>query len=487
MASPVGAAPALTHAEVRSIIWGVLVAMFLAALDQTIVATAMPTIGQQLGNFEQLPWVVTAYLLAATAVTPLYGKLSDILGRRTALLIGISVFMLGSVLCALAPTMLILIIARAIQGLGGGGLISLAQTVIADIVAPKERARYQGYIAGVFASSSIAGPILGGVFAEHLSWTMIFWINIPLGLLAYAMTSSLLKKIPRHERPHRLDVLGAGLMVIATLCLLLALNWGGLHYPWLSVQILGLLGLSMLFWVLFAIRLVSAVEPLISADLLRNPVIATGTCAAFFGMGVLIGLTIYVPIYLEVAYGLTAGQSGVGLVPVMIGVVVGATAAGRVMTYVSHYKRLPIVGLVLAIAMLLIVTLALSRLPLVAFVALLAVMSLGLGTILPVTTVAIQNSVSPHLMGTATGVMNFFRSLGGALMVACFGAIVLGNLPEAGAAATSIEGFLTRLSASGRSITEIFQWIFAAAALGLTLSLLSFLLMEERPLRGKVT
>lgn len=487
MNSPTAAAPPLTHAEIRSIIIGVLVAMFLAALDQTIIATAMPTIGAQLGDFEQLPWVVTSYLLAATAVTPLYGKLSDILGRRTTLLIGISIFMVGSVLCALAPTMLTLIIARAVQGLGGGGLISLAQTVIADIVAPKERARYQAYIAGVFASSSIAGPILGGLFAEHLSWTAIFWINLPLGLLAFGMTNSLLKKIPRHERPHRLDVLGAVLMVIATLCLLLALTWGGTRFPWVSAPIIGLLVGSALLWVLFAIRLKLAKEPLISADLLENKVVGYGTAAAFFGMGVLIGLTIYIPIFLEGAYGLTASGSGLALVPVMIGTVTGATFSGRVMMHVQHYKRVPIVGLLLAIAALLYVIYAIETLPLALLVALLTVTSLGLGTILPVTTVAIQNSVSPHRMGTATGVMNFFRSLGGALMVACFGAIALGSLPASGAASINIENFASVLAESGLSITGVFRWIFAAAALGLTLSALSFSMMEERPLRSKVS
>jgi EmrB/QacA subfamily drug resistance transporter len=479
--------PALTHNEIRSIIIGVLVAMLLAALDQTIVATAMPTIGAQLGDFEQLPWVVTSYLLAATAVTPLYGKLSDILGRRPTLLIGIGIFMVGSVLCALAPTMLTLIIARAIQGMGGGGLISLAQTVIADIVAPKERPRYQAYIAGVFATSSIAGPVLGGFFAEHLNWTAIFWINLPLGLLAFVMTNSLLKKIPRHERPHRLDVLGAVLMVIATLCLLLALAWGGLRYPWTSLPIIGLLVGSAVFWTLFAFRMKLAVEPLISADLLENKVVGYGTAAAFFGMGVLIGLTIYIPVFLEGAYGLSASRSGLALVPVMVGTVTGATLAGRVMTRVRHYKRLPIAGLLIAILALGVVAYTLETLPLAALIVLLTITSFGLGMILPVTTVAIQNSVSPHRMGTATGVMNFFRSLGGALMVACFGAIVVSGIPDTSIAGISIENFAATLAEAGLSITGVFRWIFAAAALGLALALLSFSMMDERPLRSKIS
>ena len=198
----------LSPADIRSIIVGTMLAMLLAALDQTIVATALPTIGQDLGGFRDMSWVVTAYLLTATAVIPLYGKFSDIHGRRSAVLMGVATFVIGSIACALAPTMPVLIIARGIQGLGGGGLISLAQTIVADVSAPRERGRYQAYFAAVFASASIAGPILGGLLAEHLHWSMIFWINLPLGLLAFWMSSSALRRLPRHDRPHRLDALG---------------------------------------------------------------------------------------------------------------------------------------------------------------------------------------------------------------------------------------------------------------------------------------
>src|SRR3954471_11397106 len=214
---------ALGRAEIRSIVIGIMVAMLLAALDQTIIATALPTIGRELHDLEHLSWVVTAYLLASTAVTPLYGKFSDTHGRRVTLLIGIATFIVGSIACALAPTMLALILARGLQGLGGGGLISLAQTIIADLVSPKERSRYQVYFASVFVTSSLIGPVLGGFFAEHLHWSVIFWINLPLGLLALWMTNSSLKRLPRHDRPHRLDLLGAGLLVLATVTFMLAL------------------------------------------------------------------------------------------------------------------------------------------------------------------------------------------------------------------------------------------------------------------------
>jgi MFS family permease len=202
MSNGSGEVISLPHREILSIILGLLLAMLLAALDQTIVATAMPTMGQDLHDIEHLPWIVTSYLLASTAVTPLYGKLSDIHGRRPVLLAAISTFILGSIACALAPSMLVLICARGLQGIGGGGLISLAQTIIADIVSPRERGRYQVYIASVFITSSLAGPVLGGFFAEHVHWSAIFWINVPLGLGAFAMTYSKLKRLPRHQRPH---------------------------------------------------------------------------------------------------------------------------------------------------------------------------------------------------------------------------------------------------------------------------------------------
>ena len=199
----------LTTPEIRRIIFGLMMSMLLAALDQTIVATALPTIGRDLGDAAHLPWVVTAYLLAATSSVPIYGKLSDIHGRRIMLLSSISIFIVGSVLCALAPTMLVLIVARFIQGIGGGGLLALSQTITGDMLKPRERAAYQAYFATAFTTASLAGPVLGGFFSQHLNWSMIFWINIPLGAAAYVMTSTPLKRLPRHERKHKLDVIGA--------------------------------------------------------------------------------------------------------------------------------------------------------------------------------------------------------------------------------------------------------------------------------------
>lgn len=472
----------LSHAEIRLIIFGVVTAMFLAALDQTIVATALPTIGRELGDAELLPWIVTSYLVTSTAVTPLYGKFSDTHGRRATLLFGIGLFTAASIACALAPTMLTLIIARAVQGLGGGGLISLSQTIIADVIAPKERGRYQVYIASVFVSTSLLGPLLGGLFAEHLHWSFIFWINIPIGMLSLALSYSLLRRLPRHDRRHSLDVLGALLLVAATGLLMLALNWGGVRHPWNSGTILGLLAGSALLWVAFGLRMGRADEPLIPLNLFANPVLRMGTLAALFGMGVFIGLTIYVPAFFEVVLGLSAADSGLALIPMMVATVFGATLAGRTMVKMTHYKRLPLAGLLMAAASTAVLAWKAHEVPFPLLQVMLVLTSIGLGTILPITTVAIQNAVSPHQMGTATGAMNFSRSLGGALIVAAFGAILLG-----GGVASGLHGVPAGggHAAASPEVVAAFGWMFLAASAGLLCAFASLAAMEERPLRGR--
>lgn len=477
------AAGPMSHEDIRSIIIGIMLAMFLAALDQTIVATAMPTIGRELNDVAHLPWVITAYLLASTAVTPLYGKLADIHGRRVTLLSGIVVFIVGSVACAIAPSLWLLVVARFVQGLGGGGLIALAQTIIADMVPPRERGRYQVYIASVFFVSSVMGPVLGGIIAEALHWSVIFWINLPLGLAAYWMTSSALKRLPRHERPHRLDMLGAVLMTSATMTLLLALSWGGTHYPWTSAPILALVGLSLLLWVAFAWRLRSADEPLIPLSILANPVVRDGTIAAGFGMGTFIGLTIYLPLYFETVAGLSATYSGLGLLPLTCGTVIGATLSGQALTRTTHYKRLPVIGLSIALAGMVLLAVFAGRMPLIPFGLLLAVISFGLGTMLPVATVSIQNAVLPYQMGTATAVANFFRQIGGALIVAVFGAIVLGGLSGQGA---GLSPEALKLGAVDReTMVRLFGYVFAATAFGFAMALTFMIRMKELPLRSK--
>ncbi len=473
----------LTPIEIRSIVIGLMTAMLLAALDQTIVATAMPTIGLDLGDAANLPWIVTAYLLASTVVTPLYGKLSDIHGRRVMLLIAIATFSLGSLACALAPTMVTLALARGLQGVGGGGLIALSQTILADIMSPKERARYQVMIAGVFATASVAGPLLGGFFAQHLHWSLIFWINLPIGLIAFALTNAKLRLLPRHERGHRLDYPGAALMVTGTGCLLLALSWGGVRYPWDSGPVVGLLVVAVLLGTGFTARLLTASEPLIPTQVLKDQVVYSATLAACFAMGTYIGLTIYVPIFLEGVIGLSASRSGVALVPLMVGTVTGATLSGRSMLYFRHYKRLPLAMMAVSVACCGLVALEGRALPFWLLEVLLALLAAGIGTILPLSTIAIQNAVAVHQLGIATASMNFFRSLGGALIVAAFGAIVFGGAPGGDGVGHDLEGLIRGADADHLALT--FRWVFAAACAGLLLALTFLAFMEERPLRER--
>jgi EmrB/QacA subfamily drug resistance transporter len=465
---------ALDHTEIRSIVIGIMLAMFLGALDQTIVATALPTIGRALHDVDQLPWVVTAYLLSSTAVTPLYGKLSDLHGRRAMMLVSIGVFVVGSIACALAPSMLMLILARGLQGIGGGGLISLAQTIVGDIVAPMQRARYQAYFAAVFVTSSVAGPILGGVFAQHLHWSLIFWINLPLGLAALRMTDSTLRRLPRHERPHKLDLVGAALIVLATVAFLLALSWGGNRYPWGSTPVISLVATAAGLTVLFALRLATADEPFLPLSVLLNPVVAWGTATACFAMGTLIGLSIYVPVYFELVQHLTASQSGMALLPLMCGVIAGATLSGRLMVKLRRYKRPPMVGLTVATVGAVVLALNPNTLPLAVVVPVLALVGAGIGTVLPVTTVAIQNAVPMHQLGTATGTMSFFRSLGGAVAVAGFGAIVITSLAANG----------TPIGGQPAATAVLFRYLFLAAAAGFAASLACLLVMNDLPLRS---
>ncbi|WP_334176382.1 MDR family MFS transporter [Pseudoxanthobacter sp.] len=476
--------PVLSTGDIRSILIGILLAMLLGALDQTIIATALPTMGRELGDVDDMPWVVTAYLLAATAVTPLYGKFSDIHGRRVALLIAIVTFVAGSVACALAPSMLVLILARGLQGLGGGGLISLGQTIIADMLPPRERARYQVWIASVFMSSSLAGPVLGGFFAEHLHWSMIFWINLPLGIAAYLIAGRALKRLPRNDRPHRLDLTGAVLMAGATVTVMLGLSWGGVRMPWSAPPVLGIFAASAALWLLFAVRVAMAEEPLIPVAILKNGVVLTGTAAACFGMGTFIGLSIYLPIYFEVGLGLSSSASGLAVLPLMICTVVGATIGGRAMSALKHYKRVPIAGMTVAVAATVSLALGAATMPLWMVCAISGLIGAGLGTLLPVTTVAIQNAVEMHHIGTATGVMNFFRQLGGALIVAAFGAVVLADTGAGALAGRHGEG----AGAAGLSSGELmaaFPHVFAAAAAGFVLAFAFLLAMAERPLRGR--
>ncbi len=465
----------LSQREVRSIILGLLTAMFPAALDSTVMGPAMPTIGREIGNIEHLPWVMTGYLLMSTAATPLYGKLSDIYGRRLLLLAAISIFALGSLLCAVSPNMIALALARAVQGIGGGGLVSLCITIIGDIVPVRERPRYQIYTTAMWAASSLAGPVLGGYLAERWHWSWIFWINVPICLVAYLLTGSKLKNLPRHERPHKLDFAGAILLVVSSVALQFAFTSGGSRYPWLSVEILSLLALGFATAALLVWRLMTAEEPLIPIALLRNKVVLIGSAAAGLAAGVFIALTIYVPIYFENALGYTATGSGLALVPLMIGTTLGAMGAGKVMMMVKHYRFVPIAGLGIAVVCLTPLFLFPLGLPMWLIQILFGLGSMGIGTSFPVSMISVQNAVALHQLGTATSTVSFARNFGSAIGVAVFGAIVING---GATMASSGEGVMV----SGAAFAEIFRWIFGASIIGLLMGIGVLWQMPENPL-----
>ncbi|MFL6797704.1 MAG: MDR family MFS transporter [Xanthobacteraceae bacterium] len=466
----------LEHAAARRIVVGMLLTMLLAALDQVMVATALPTIAAALGDVDNMAWVVTANLLSATAATPLYGKLSDIYGRRAMLLIAIGVYAAGSVACALAPSMLMLIVGRSLQGFGGGGLMPLVQTIIGDVASPRDRPRYQAYTSSTFIVSMIGGPLMGGFVAEQLHWSWLFWMNLPLCALAYAFTHKILQRLPRHDRPHQLDLLGATLMVGAAIALMLALTWGGRRYSWTSLPVALLLLSSILLWALFAWRVMSANEPFIPLTVLRDGAMRVGTTVAFFGVGGVIALTIVLPLYAQLALGLSASRSAWSIIALQGAATLSSIVGGRLLVRFTRYKWVPVVGLLVSSSALLPLAIAPTAFSPSAAFALIALAGLGMGPLFPFTIVVVQNAVALHQLGIATGTMNFFRALGSAFIVTGFGALVLAGAPTLrGAAAGAV---------LGGTDPAVFGWVFGATILCLVISLGCILRLRERPLRG---
>ena len=473
----------LDHGTIVAIMSGILLAMFLSALEQTIVAPALPSIGRSLGDVETLSWVVSAYLLTYTAATPLFGKLSDIYGRRWMMLAALIIFLVGSAACALAPNMPALIVARGLQGIGGGGILPIAHTVIGDMVSPRDRPRYQSYTSVMFLAASVIGPLLGGILTDHLHWTMIFWINLPLGALALWMTDRALRKLPRHDRPHKIDVIGALLMMLAALMLMLAMSWGGTRYPWLSAPILGLLAGGAVLWLLFGLRVATAPEPFIPLSILREPTVRAVAAAGFFSVGVFLGLTVFLPVYFELVLGFSPSRSGIALIVWLAAITVGSFMAGRLMIMTVHYKRVPLGGMLLGIVMLAALAVWPSRLSLIEVSVLLGFGGLGLGVMYPVTSTIVQNIVAPHQLGTATGALNFVRQLGGTIIVAAFGAIVLGGIDTGGRGLT-LDMLRGGAGVASADLVAVFGWLFAAGAVLLAVGLVAVVAIEETPLRG---
>ncbi|HWM46554.1 MAG TPA: MFS transporter [Xanthobacteraceae bacterium] len=458
----------LDHAEARRIVIAMMLPVFMGSLDQTVLASALPAIGREFGNVHDLPWLITGYLIAATASTPLYGKVSDIRGRRFVLAIALCAHLAGSLMCALAPSMGVLILGRALQGLGGGGLTSTGMIVLGDVASPKDRARYYGYFSITYTTAGACAPALGGFLADYLHWSAIFWLSIPLGLTAMVVTLSAMRRLPRHDRRHRLDVLGAVLIVLATVPFMLALTSGGVRFAWTSGPIVWLFVAAAIVGAMFVVRLLTAPEPLIPLTILRDPVARSAIAINSFGWGAIVALNVYLPVYLQDVLAMSATSAGLSLMVLMGVLNASAGLASPLIARHRRYKLVPLIGLAAtALAVGVLAWLA-GNMTFWGFEILLAVIGIGFGPLPPLTGVALQNAVALHQFGIAVGTMNFLRSLSATVLVSIFGAITLKTTNAATSAAE-------------------FQTIFLIAAGSLTVALVAMLLLEERPLNTSHT
>ena len=482
---------------IRAIFAALMLVMLLAALDQTIVSTALPTIAGEFGGLAHLSWIVTSYMLATTIVTPLYGKLGDLFGRKIVLQAGIVLFLAGSALCGLSQSMLQLILFRGIQGLGGGGLMVTTMAVVGDIIPPRERGRYQGIFGGVFGVATVVGPLIGGFFVEQLSWRWIFYINLPLGLVAVAVIGSAFTP-PRLERRPSIDVPGAALLAVFLTAIVLLTSFGGQTLAWTSPAALGLgaATAAALAGFLAAERLAS--EPILPLRLFKNRIFAV--CCA---LGCIVGLAMfgsitYMPVYLQVVRAVSPATAGLELTPMMGGVLLTSIASGRIISRIGRYRPFPIAGTaVMSGGLALLATLGVDSPPSSASLYML-VLGLGLGMVMQVLVLAVQNAVDYADLGVATAGATLFRSIGGSVGVALFGAIFTagltrhldlasfgGGLPPAGepAAIAALPG--AARSAYLAAFTAALHPVFAVAA---GIAVLAFVLswfLKEVPLRER--
>jgi EmrB/QacA subfamily drug resistance transporter len=456
----------------------IVLAMLPAVLDQTILATALPVVADDLGSLSDVSWVITAYVVAAAATTPLWGKLGDRHGRKPLLEASLGLFVVSSALCGATQDITQLIFLRIVQGVAAGGLMTLAMAAVGDLVPPRERGRYQGYIAATFAIATIVGPLLGGLLVDHASWRWVFFVNLPIGLAALTGLSRTLPA-PELEHPARsLDGIGAVLLAGATSALMLTCIWGGERYAWDSAPSLGLAAATVVLGGALVARERRAADPIVPLHLLRAPVVAVASSGLFLATAALFSITVFVPLFLQTATGASPTEAGLLLVPAMLGITVSTTLSGRSIARTGRYKRFPIAGLALmTLALGSLAFLAGERSQIATGLGLL-LFGLGFGMVSQVLVVAVQNHVDRRELGIATATTGFFRALGGAV-----GAAVLGAVFAAEAGARASDSGQRIDSALRADIVDAVQTVFLVAAPMAALALLVVLALPEAPLK----
>jgi EmrB/QacA subfamily drug resistance transporter len=482
---------------VRLIFGALLLVLLLASLDQTIVSTALPTIVGDLGGISKLSWVVTAYLLSSTVVGPFYGKLGDLYGRKVVLQAAIVIFLVGSALCGISQNMTELIVFRAIQGLGGGGLFVTTIAVIGDIIPPRERGRYQGFFGAVFGVSTVIGPLLGGFFVDNLSWRWIFYVNVPIGVVALAVIAAAFQA-PRDQIEHKIDYLGAALLAGGLSAIVLYTSLGGTTYPWGASQMIALIVAGFLMLAAFVFVESRAAEPILPLEIFRNRVFTVTSAVGFIIGLALFGAITYLPLYLQDVKGHSPTRSGLLITPMMAGLLVTSIGSGQLISRFGRYKPFPIAGTaIMAVGLALLSRLHVGTSTLVAGVYML-VLGLGLGLVIQVLVLAAQNAVDYKYLGVATSGSTLFRQIGGSIGVAIFGAIFANRLADnlaqrlpAGAhiPASPNPATLKRLPPAAHAayvtaITDALHPVFLAAAGAAVLAFVLTWLLREVPLRA---
>lgn len=417
----------MSHREIVGVLGVLMLGVLLAAMVQTSLSTALPTIAGELGGIAQVSWLVTAYLVTMTAATPLLGKASDLYGRKAVLQVSVVVFTVGSLFAGLAGDIWTLVAARAVQGVGAGGLISLPLAVVGDLVPARQRGRYQGYFGAVFGVASVIGPALAGFFVEVLTWRWIFYVNVPFGIVTFVVLTRTLT-LRHHRREHRLDYLGAGLLVAAVSAILLVLVWGGHEYAWTSPMVLGLSAAGIVLTTAFVAVESRAKEPILPLRLLRNPVFTVANSTGFLVGVAMFGTLIYMPVYLQIVQGMSPVASGMMMLPVMTGFLATSILSGRLISRFGRYKVFPVVGSGCVTAGTALLAFLGSETSLVTVGLAMTVVGAGLGGVMQVLVLAVQNAVDPSDLGVATSSASFFRTTGGAFGTALLGSVLAARL-----------------------------------------------------------